>query len=961
MLDWPSWRHARSKNVLVTSFLLVLVALSNSAVAWPLEQLPVAQIVGVQAPSGISRSEDFSVVISVDYSRSYSTDIAILDAETGFVVASKGLIIPAGRNDFAFQLTGLDTPCVWMLLATVRVWWHEGWYANEKGATFPFQIMISDLANVTLVIMSNTVQNEVKVDGVSHSLPLQGIEISTTRGPHTIEIEPTLTVGEGTRAVFDSWSDGIRSFSRTIYLTDSLDLSATYLTEYHLTVESRVGRAVGTGWYPAGMNATFAVFDSDFTSHSSTGHVPYKFNYWSGDSDSNSPIGWLVLDGPKTVVANWSEDDSQTRTISELGIASTIFLVCSVILVAVGVVLRRRTNTEHRSHVLGGNARFSGFILILTVLVAMANPSLIQPAQAFVPIQPESVAIGDAAWYHWNRATSDTLLIWLGGGIVEPTTLLINPYEFESYNTIRFIQDLAKYYDVLALERGSMRYVDSTLNRTMFREPYPGSDNFMKRIRLWAVEHEYAYLYVVGYSVGAMAAAKELTLVSPEDWASPDGLIIITTRIAEGVSSRASSLRASLLLLYGDKVAPEFIASGKAFYENAPEEGWRDGSWYHREYHMISDVEHEVWTIRDTGEYDGRAVLLTVGFIETCKSLQFERTKDVISRIALNHTGTPETHPQFNVEVVSVHAPSKVSTEEAIRITAQVRYDLPSNSTVALVAFDTDARSIVSAAERRLSARGEVRLITTALSGESSRTAHLSLILLTGEGGNWSVVADSVRDLTIDVTDSFSARILVGYPDVAVQFDGQAFRTGTNGEVTLNATAGKHVVWVPPVVMLGGGTRAVFEDWNVTSDSSTLRLSISRDICLLAIYRRQHYLNINSSFGDVSGAGWYDENSVALFHVEPAIVALNELHVFVGWSGDFVDSSPASGVIMNAPKHVEASWKDVESQEGNDTPFQLRVFFIASLATLFAGLIFVVMSFRHGRRSRQADLPQQST
>jgi len=944
MVDCPQRYHAIGKTALVVSAVFVLLAFSNCRAVWPLEQLPIAQIADVQTPSVISPNEGFAVVVNVDYSGSYSTDIAILDAATGFVLASKGLIIPAGRNAFTFELIGRDRPGVWMLLASVRVWWHDGWYANEKGATFSFEITISELTNITLVVMSNVVPTVVTIDGVSHSLSLEGVHLSTTRGFHTIEIESSLVMGDGTRAVFDHWNDGIRSISRRIYLTAGLDLSAVYLTEYLLTVESSVGGTVGSGWYPAGTNATFVAIDSGITEHTSTNRTPYTFTHWSGDSDFNSPVGWLMMNGPKTVVANWSEATSQMTVISGLTIISAICFVCSAILVTIGIALRKKARTNRRGDPVRGKAPAMRVLLVVVFLAAVAQPPMTHPAHALLPVQPATVAIGDATWYHWNETASDTLLIWLGGGIVEQTALLINPCEFESYNTLRFIQDLARYYDVLALRKGSIRYVDSTLNRTIFREPYPGSNNFMKKIRSWAHEQGYMYLYVVGYSVGAMAAAKELIVVSPEDWNSPDGLIIITTKIAEGVSSKASSLRASLLLLYGEKITPEFTASGQAFFGNAPPEGWRDGSWYHREYHVISGVEHEVWTIMDSGEYDERAVLLTLKFIETCKSLQFENVKDAISRTVLSHTNTTAPHSQFNVEVTSVHAPSKVRTKEAFEITTQVRYDLPSDSTTAVIAFDADAASIVSVAERKLSGHGEEHFVNTILSGESPRTARLSLIPLVGVSGNWSVVADGMRDVAIDVTDSFSAQIIVGYPNVTVQFDGQTVRTGTNGEITLNATAGEHVISVPPFIMLGDAARAVFQRWNVTSGSSNLSLSISRDVCLLAIYRRQYYLDIRSPLGWVSGAGWYDEDSIARFQVAPPVMTLNGTNIFMRWSGDSVDSSPTSSVLMDGPRSVEASWRVVNAQEGNEIPLQLRIFFVASMAALLASLVFAFMS-----------------
>jgi len=947
--------------MLVIALLLVSVALSNNAATWALEKLPVAQITDVQAPSSVLPDEDFVVTVTVDYSERYSTDIAILDKATNFVLASKGLIIPSGRNVFTFHLTALEQPGIWLLVATVRVWWHDGWYANEKGATFPFAITVLDSTSVTLVLASNIAPSTATIDGISHQLALEGARIPTKRGFHTIEIEASLTRGDGTRTVFDHWSDGTRASSRTIYLTGSLDLSAIYLMEYSLTVESSVGRTVGSGWYPAGTNATFAIIDSALIGGSSTGRESREFTHWSGDSDSNSPVGWLLMDGPKTVIANWSEGNSSATLTPELAIASMICLACSAFLVAAGVALRRRVHTGRRRMPPQGKAHARAALLMLIFLLVIIHSSTIHPAQASIPIQPESVTIGDATWYHWNQVASDTLLIWLGGGIVEQAGFLVNPYEFESYNTIRFMQDLAEHYDVLALEKGSIRSVDSTLNRTIYREPYPGSYNFLKKIQSWAHEQGYAYLYVVGYSVGAMVAAKELIVVSPEDWASPNGLIIITTKIAQGVSSQAKSLRASLLLLYGDRIAPEFTASGQAFFGNAPEEGWRDGSWYHREYHVIPDVEHEVWTIMDSGEYDSRATLITINFIETCKSLQFERMREPISKAALNHTTNTGTHSSFNATIVSARSPSRVGTRKAFGIATQLRYDVSSNTTLAVLAFDIDAMSVVSVARKQLNGNGETYLLTTVLSGENPRTIHLSLIPLIQTGDNWNIVGDGQRDVSIDVTDQFSARVIVGYPDVVVGFDGQTLRTEPSGEITVNATQGEHIISVPPVITVGSAARAVFEQWNVTSTSSTIQLPISRDVSLLAIYRKQYYLNVTSTLGQALGAGWYDESSNARFRVTSLIVADKEVHVFIGWLGDSNDSSPSSSVLVDGSKNIEASWEDIKPAGNSADILRLQVLLVASLLILLASVAFLVISLRHRRSSPLISVPSLST
>ena len=953
-------RTPRRELCLLSAF-LILVVMSAGSAAWALEQLPVARIVGIDSPQEVSPGEDFTVTVAVDYSGAYSTDIAILDAASGFVLASKGLIIPAGRNLFNFSLTGPDRPGIWMLLVAVRVWWHSGWYGNQNGGTFPFEIMVSEAGLATLNLRSNIESALVTIDGISLAISSSGLQLPLERGFHTIKVESPIIITNGTRVVFDHWSDGVHSSPRQIYLSGKLDLSAIYVTEFSLRVESSISETVGSGWYPAGTNASFAALNPTMAEHSPTGlRVGYKFSHWSGDSHSASPVGWVVMDGPKVVVASWSEDTSQTTQMYQLVIISLVFLSCSVTLIAVAIVIRRRPRT--RSHYdLPRKAIVTGILLALTFLTTLAHSPATQPANALTILEPESVVIGDAAWYHWNQAASDTLLIWLGGGIVEQTRFLVNPYEFESYNTIRFIQDLAIHYDVLALKKGSTRSIDPGLNRTVFREPYPSSHNFMETIRSWAGEQCYTYLYAVGYSVGAMVAAEELVVENPEDWASPDGLIIITTKIPTGVYSRVGSLRASLLLLYGDKVAPEFITSGEGFFESAPNEGWRDGFWYHKEYHLIPDVEHEVWTIRDSGEYDKRAVLLTLKFIETSKSLQFERVKESISGTALNlTTGTEQSYP-YKVSIASVESPEKAREGDAFRVVPVVRYALPSNFIVATVAFDIDNASIVSASERQLAGTGEAKFVVTLLSGGTRQTLRYVLIPLVFAEGGWSPIADGMRAVSIVVSDLFRITVIIGYPDVSVQFDGGSFRTEQSGEVTVKASPGEHLVSVPPIIPLGTTSRAVFQQWNDTTPSPSLRMITSTDMSLYAIYRRQYYLNVTSPFGKTTGTGWHDEDSTAPFLVRPSLVVEEEkTHVFVGWSGDSTDSSPASRVLIDDAKKITASWKDVEHVEQDATLLRFEVLLMTSLAILCASLIYFGMSLRSRRKNLSADLSPSS-
>jgi uncharacterized repeat protein (TIGR02543 family) len=120
---------------------------------------------------------------------------------------------------------------------------------------------------------------------------------------------------------------------------------------------------------------------------------------------------------------------------------------------------------------------------------------------------------------------------------------------------------------------------------------------------------------------------------------------------------------------------------------------------------------------------------------------------------------------------------------------------------------------------------------------------------------------------------------------------------------------------------------------------------------LLAIYRKQYYLNVTSPLGQASGTGWYDEASTPTFGVTPPIVTDNGAHVFIGWMGDSNDTSPSSSVLVNGSKNIEASWKEIKPAGGSASILWPQALLVASLVILLASVVFVLTSLRHGRAS----------
>jgi lysophospholipase L1-like esterase len=89
-------------------------------------------------------------------------------------------------------------------------------------------------------------------------------------------------------------------------------ISWIWKTQYYLTVSSTYGNAAGTGWYDAGASAYASVSPTTVVS---AGGTQYSFTGWSGSaSGSSSNSNALIMDSPKTAMANWSPATAPTPT-----------------------------------------------------------------------------------------------------------------------------------------------------------------------------------------------------------------------------------------------------------------------------------------------------------------------------------------------------------------------------------------------------------------------------------------------------------------------------------------------------------------------------------------------------------------------------------------------------------------------------------------------------------------------
>jgi len=183
----------------------------------------------------------------------------------------------------------------------------------------------------------------VTVDGVEYGPDQLPMVFDWAIGDtHTLEVNATVDGAKGVRYVFVQWSDGSKDASRTIAATESGNLTATFKTQYELKVTSDLGDPQGGGWYDEGSTATFSV-TSPQPETGLFGSLGGKkvFQEWNGDSTAHTSTADIVMDGPKSVQAQWTTDDSQPYMIMG-GIAVAIVAVVVVIL----MLMRRRGATQ---------------------------------------------------------------------------------------------------------------------------------------------------------------------------------------------------------------------------------------------------------------------------------------------------------------------------------------------------------------------------------------------------------------------------------------------------------------------------------------------------------------------------------------------------------------------------------------------------------------------------------------
>ena len=166
-------------------------------------------------------------------------------------------------------------------------------------------------ANPTYTVSTNPSGLQIAVDSATYSAPHT---FNWSPGSsHNLSVSSPQSGPTGTRYVYSSWSDGGAQTHTITAPSSSITYTANFSTQYSLTTSvNPAGAGIvnpsGTNWYDNG----------ESVSVSATAKSGYSFNGWSGDLSGTTNPTSIIMNGPKTVTANFTATNVPDISVTPL-------------------------------------------------------------------------------------------------------------------------------------------------------------------------------------------------------------------------------------------------------------------------------------------------------------------------------------------------------------------------------------------------------------------------------------------------------------------------------------------------------------------------------------------------------------------------------------------------------------------------------------------------------------------
>jgi Divergent InlB B-repeat domain len=173
----------------------------------------------------------------------------------------------------------------------------------------------------------------------------------------------------------------------------------------------------------------------------------------------------------------------------------------------------------------------------------------------------------------------------------------------------------------------------------------------------------------------------------------------------------------------------------------------------------------------------------------------------------------------------------------------------------------------------------------------------------TGTGMNGTLTMDAAKTVTANYQPQYFVSVSQQPSNAPTPQGGGWFNEGATASISVPSQNAS----------LNSGAQFVFTGWTVDGNSQagpTLSLQMNAPHTVVAQYKQQYYLTVQSEQGSVPGSGWYDAGSnVPITASTPPSQMFGVNYVFNGWQGSTQSSSQSTTVLMNGPMTVTATWR----------------------------------------------------
>jgi hypothetical protein len=191
----------------------------------------------------------------------------------------------------------------------------SGTQIMDQNYTFTFTWITESLnRTITVDTDKHVAGKEVKVDGVEYDTPRTFIWVNAST--HYLEALSPLAGIIGVRYVWDNWDDaGAQNHTYTTPNSDAT-VTASYNTQFFLTVNSEFDDPQGEGWY----DELYPAIPFNVTSPVEVNGTRYICTGFEGDVSGSGTMGVIYsIDSPKAVTFLWDATDYYLTVNSEYG------------------------------------------------------------------------------------------------------------------------------------------------------------------------------------------------------------------------------------------------------------------------------------------------------------------------------------------------------------------------------------------------------------------------------------------------------------------------------------------------------------------------------------------------------------------------------------------------------------------------------------------------------------------